>query len=57
MNDDVNRAVQDMEAALVKLRNAKAGKMTAGLEAVYGNAYQKLVRLGVRPQIKGKYRG
>lgn len=54
--DEVRRAVQELDAALGKIKNAQSGKQNFGLEAQYGQAYQRLVRLGVRPQLKGKYR-
>ena len=55
--DEIRRAEQEMHTLLVKIRDAKAGKMTSGLEAQYGQAYQRLVRLGARPQLRYKYRG
>jgi hypothetical protein len=55
--DDVRRAVTAYEEAFKKLRNMKPGKATAGAEHVYGESYQYLVRLGVRSQLKLKYRG
>lgn len=57
MNDEIYAATAELESCLVKIKNTKAGKATRGVEANYGEAYQKLVRLGVRPQLKGKYRG
>lgn len=57
MNEEVSVALSDLDSALTRIRNTKAGKGTAGVEAVYGMAYQRLVRLGARPQVKGKYRG
>lgn len=55
--DDIRRAQQDMDAWLKRIKEAKAGKQNTGLEASYGEAYQRLVRLGKRPQLKAKYRG
>lgn len=46
-----------MQGLLRKLAEAKPGKMTGGLEKQYGQAYQRLVRLGAAPQIRHKYRG
>lgn len=57
MNDEIYAATAELESCLVKIKNTKAGKATRGVEANYGEAYQKLVRLGARPQLKGKYRG
>jgi hypothetical protein len=57
MNEEISVALSDLDNALAKIRNTKSGKATAGVEAIYGMAYQRLVRLGARPQLKGKYRG
>jgi hypothetical protein len=53
---EVRRAVSDYDRTLARLREVQPGKATAGLEAHYGQAYQRLVRLGERPQLKLKYR-
>jgi flagellin-specific chaperone FliS len=55
--EEIRRAEQNMESALTRLKNAKAGKLNSGLEAIYGQAYQRLVRAGAKPQLKLKYRG
>jgi|HubBroStandDraft_3_1064219.scaffolds.fasta_scaffold712857_2 hypothetical protein len=55
--DDIRRASADYEAALKSVRETKPGKGTSGVEARLGSAYQRLVRLGARPQLKLKYRG
>jgi hypothetical protein len=56
-DDEIRAAEQELAAALKRIKEAKAGKMNFGYEATYGQAYQRLVRLGVRPQLRGKYRG
>jgi hypothetical protein len=55
--DEIRKAEQEMAAMLKRIREAKAGKMNSGLEATYGQVYQRLVRLGARPQVRLKYRG
>lgn len=55
--DEVRRAVSACDAALDAIRRAKPGKAGTGLEAIYGQAYQRLVLLGARSQLKQKYRG
>ena len=55
--DGIRQATQELSAAILKIRDAKAGKMNFGFEATYGQIYQRLVRLGARPQVKRKYRG
>jgi hypothetical protein len=56
-SDEIRVAQQDMDATLKRIRDAKAGKMNTGLEATYGQAYQRLVRAGAKPQLRLKYRG
>lgn len=55
--DEIRRAEQELNAQLKRIAESKPGKMTSGMEKIYGNAYQRLVRLGARTQIRGKYRG
>jgi hypothetical protein len=56
-DDEIRRTVAEYDSALDTIRKSKAGKATGGQEARLGQAYQHLVRLGARPQIKAKYRG
>jgi hypothetical protein len=59
VNDDVTRAVNEYDRALGKLSRlgcASAVSKRNYVEAVYGAAYQRLVKLGARPQIRAKYR-
>lgn len=56
LEDEIRRAVQEHDAAWQTIRKATPGKAGFGHEAVYGQTYQYLVRLGVKPQIKKKYR-
>lgn len=55
--DQVRQAESEMNGMLKKIADSKPGKMTSGMEKVYGASYQRLVRLGARPQIRSKYRG
>jgi hypothetical protein len=55
--DEVRSTELEMDRALAKLRESKPGKHTFGLEAQYGQAYQRLVRLGARHQLRLKHRG
>lgn len=54
--DEIKRAEAEYNAALAKLQKCIVGNQAFGIESQYGQAYQYLVRLGVRPQIKLKYR-
>lgn len=52
---EIERAERDLDRALDALgRDPKHGP---GNENMYGQAYQRLVLLGARPQIRRKYRG
>ncbi len=55
MTDEIIKAEAAFNLAASKLGkvNGKAGN---GTEVTYALAYQRLVSLGVRTQIKGKYR-
>lgn len=46
---------RDLELASKDLQNA-AGRQAQGAENKYGDAYQRLVRAGLRPQIRKRYR-
>jgi hypothetical protein len=54
---EIRSAERDYEKALADIRKGKAGSGNAGLEGKLGQAHQRLVRLGARPQLKLKYRG
>jgi hypothetical protein len=56
MSDDIMKAEAAFQAAASKLGKLN-GKAGSGSEATYAAAYQRLVALGARPQIRGKYRG
>jgi hypothetical protein len=56
-DDEIRYAESDYNAALVNLMKCRPGKEGFGIEAKYGEAYQALVRLGVKPQLRMRYRG
>lgn len=60
MEEAVEKAYRSYEAASVRLNNKGKGLTMAeggqGAESAYSSAYQALVRLGVEPQLRGKYR-
>jgi hypothetical protein len=53
---EIRHAQQAHDNALAAVKKALPGKQGFGIEAVYGQTYQYLVRLGVKPQLKKKYR-
>lgn len=57
MTDEQEKAERDFRAAGDKIRKQLAMKSGgAAAEKDYSAAYQKLVQLGLRPQIKERYR-
>jgi hypothetical protein len=58
--DEIRWAEADMEKTLARLQKLSASGAPIGMrqtaETVYAQAYQTLVRLGLRPQIRRKYR-
>lgn len=58
--EKVNALLQVMADATKRMASLGSSNPMAqrnGVEAKYGQAYQELVRLGVRPQLRRKYRG
>ena len=53
--DDIQKALNAYAQAAGKLGKLN-GKAGPGSEAIYSAAYQRLVQLGVAPQIRRKYR-
>jgi len=53
--DAADRLWRDLDAARKK-RDVAAGKSGSGAENAYGQAYQQLVKAGLAPQIRYKYR-
>lgn len=54
--EEKDRLERDLSSAFSKFKSGVGGKAAVGLEKNYGLAYQALVRAGLRPQLKGKYR-
>lgn len=54
--DEVRNAEAEYARTLGEVKKALPGKPGFGIEARYGQAYQRLVRLGLRPQVRLKYR-
>lgn len=49
--------LDEFERLSQRIRQMPSGKSADGIEHQYGQAYQRLVRAGLRSQLKGKYRG
>lgn len=56
MDRDVERLVSDFNAMSTAIKKQVGGKGGEGVEAKYGQAYQALVKAGVKPQLRAKYR-
>lgn len=46
--EEQERALRDLEAASNNLKRAAGGKAGEGAEALYGQAYQRCYRLGLK---------
>lgn len=54
--DEIDRLERDLSAASSAIRKPTGGKPGESNEKKYGIAYQQLVKAGVRPQLRKKYR-
>lgn len=54
--EDNSKLESNFNAASNSLRKVTGGKAGEGVEKVYGQAYQALVKVGARPQLRKKYR-
>lgn len=51
-----DRLESNFSAASNALKRIASGKAGEGIEKTYGQTYQALVKAGLRPQIRKKYR-
>lgn len=56
MSDENEKLISNFNAATSTLKKITGGKAGEGAEKVYGQAYQQLVKVGIKPQIRKKYR-
>jgi hypothetical protein len=56
MSEDNERLISSFNAASSSLKKIAGGKAGEGIEKVYGQAYQQLVKAGIKPQLRKKYR-
>jgi hypothetical protein len=57
MSDEIENALRDFRAASAQVAKGQGMKGGgAGAEKAYAQAYQVLVRLGVMPQLRSRYR-
>lgn len=61
MNEEIHSAEVALDKALAQLQKLAASGALVGIrqaaEIRYGQAYDRLVNLGVRPRLRNKYRG
>lgn len=56
MSEINDRLISNMNAASNNVRKIISGKGGDGAEKKYGQAYQELVKVGLKPQLRKKYR-
>lgn len=56
MSEDVERLKSSFNAASSTIHKSVGGKSGDSAEKVYGQAYQALVKVGAKPQIRKRYR-
>lgn len=56
MTDEQERALRNLESAASAVKRGVGGKAAEGMEKKYGQAYQECVKLGIKPQIRKRYR-
>jgi len=56
MNEEQEKAAQQYEAARREVNKALVGKPGARAEVAYGEAYGRMVVLGMAPRLKNRYR-
>jgi len=57
MQEESNeRLISNFNAASNNVRRIVGGKGGEGTEKAYGQAYQALVKVGLKPQLRKKYR-
>lgn len=56
MSENHDRLISNMNAASSNIRKIISGKGGDGAEKKYGQAYQELVKVGLKPQLRKRYR-
>lgn len=56
MQETGEKLLSNLNAASTNIRRVVGGKAGEGAEKVYGQAYQALVKVGLKPQLRKKYR-
>ena len=56
MSEENDRLFSNLNSASSNLKKVVSGKAGEGSEKIYGQAYQALVKAGLKPPLKRKYR-
>lgn len=56
MTDQQERALRSLDSASALVRKQLGGKPGAAAEKIYGQAYTACVVLGLKPQLRRRYR-
>lgn len=56
MEENGEKLLSNFNAASTNIRRSLGGKGGEAAEKVYGQTYQALVRIGLKPQLRKKYR-
>lgn len=56
MSEDNDRLLSDFNAASNNIKKSIGGKSGEGAEKLYGQTYQTLVKNGLKPPLRRKYR-
>jgi hypothetical protein len=56
MSEEVDRLLSSLNSASSAIKKSMGGKPGESAEKVYGQAYQALVKVGARPQLRKRYR-
>ena len=54
--EEKDRLLRNLDSASSSIRKAVSGKAAEGFEKKYGEAYQNCVKVGLKPQLRKKYR-
>ena len=56
MSEDNDRLIANFNSASSAVKKSMGGKAGEAAEKVYAIAYQQLVKAGIKPQLRKKYR-
>lgn len=54
--EEKDKLLRNLDSAASSIRKGVGGKAAEGFEKKYGQAYQNCVKVGIKPQLRKKYR-